>query len=255
MSPLLDDQRILSIGVKVIAFCLVLLVGGYLVFDLAVLPGVARQNFSGCGFITEVVGEALVKYEGAHGEFPPAATAAKPNEPPLSWRVALLPSFILGDHGSVSSQYDRHEAWDGPHNATLHEIDLGYYHCPADSWPKTDASYLAVTGPGTAFPGAKSVRLVDLKRGGQNTILIVETTASGIHWMQPNDMPIENAARGFGATPKPSISSRHFAHGGSSTDGAYVVFADGSSRFLNAKTDPTVLQELLEISGPKPPNK
>jgi hypothetical protein len=252
MIPQFRD-RTLPIWLKAMVFSFTVVAAGYAVFAILVFPIVARQNFSGCGFITDVFGQALARYQSAHGEFPPAATAGNLKEPPLSWRVAILPSFVLGEHEIVSSKYDRHEAWDGPHNATLHKIELGYYHCPADSRPTTDTSYLAVTGPGTAFPGAQSVRLSDLKRGADNTILIVETTASGIHWMQPKDMPIENAAHGFGAKPGPSISSRHFTRGGSSTDGAYVVYADGSSRFLSAKTDPRVLRQLLEIDGPKPP--
>jgi hypothetical protein len=210
------------------------------------------QRFRDCAGSVGYLSETFGKFQQAHKHFPPASTPASANEPPMSWRVALLPFLLLGDLQIPLSKYERHEPWNGPHNSALHNVEVWNYHCRADLDPKTNTSYVTVTGPETAFPGTKALAASDMRGRAASTILIVETTASGIHWMEPKDLPIQEALRGIGAHPGPSISSRHFEDGGSSTNGAWVGFADGSAKFLSASTDPKVLRQLLDINGAKP---
>jgi hypothetical protein len=212
--------------------------------------GGARQRFADCRGNVMFLGDALLRFHKAHKQFPSATTSASATKPPLSWRVAILPYLHLGDR-AILSTYDQNEAWNGRHNSTLHAVDLWYYHCPADSGPPVNTSYVAVIGPYTAFPGTKALRQSDITRGAASTILIVETTASGIHWMKPQDLPIKEALRGVGAEPGPSISSRHFQDGGVSVDGAHVIYADGHAAWLTASINPKVLRQLLDINGPK----
>src|SRR5579863_2045863 len=92
--------------------------------------GRAQERYRDCDHNMMFVAQALVRYEDVHKGLPAATTTGTVSAPPLSWRVALLPFLLLGDRSDVAT-YDRHEAWDGPHNTTLHGLDLWYYHCPA----------------------------------------------------------------------------------------------------------------------------
>lgn len=155
-----------------------------------------------------------------------------------SWRVLVYPyMFCSGPHG-----YRLDEPWNGPNNWKSFGTHIeSTYRCPADlSEPRTATSYLAVVGPGTAWPG-KDATHKDSIKGSSHTILLVEVTDSGIHWLEPRDLelitfdPTVNAQSGQG------MSSNH-------AGGANVVFANGSVRCLSAATSPEVVKAALTVS-------
>ena len=254
VTGLLQALRILLKGAGVILGLLVVWV-----FYTQIAPmvwrelryGPARERFAECRRNETGLGRALLSFRDANKRFPSASTAGAAAKPPISWRVAILPFLMLGDREIVST-YRFNETWNGPYNSTLQKVDLWYYHCPADVGPATNTSYVSVIGHDTAFPGTGAITASDIKGGAANTILIVETTASGIHWMEPKDLPLKEALRGIAAHPGPSISSRHFQEGGANSDGAHAVFADGRVKWLNAAIDAKGLEKLLKINGPKP---
>lgn len=134
-------------------------------------------------------------------------------------------------------------------------MENGSFHCTLDSSPKNHTSYLTVQGPSTFFPDDGPIRLPENGDGLSNTILIVETHQSGIHWMEPRDLRIEEAVKGLNRKDELSISSNHKFFSGSKRDGAFVSFADGRSQFLNSNIDPKVLRSLLEIDHPDKPKE
>jgi prepilin-type processing-associated H-X9-DG protein len=68
--------------------------------------------------------------------------------------------------------------------------------------------------------------------------MAIEVGASGIHWMEPRDLTVEEAVTFL---TNPAASEFQQAHPG----GANVLFADGSVRFLPESTDPAIVRALL----------
>jgi prepilin-type processing-associated H-X9-DG protein len=97
-------------------------------------------------------------------------------------------------------------------------------------------------GPGTAFPGGKSVSLEEFTDGPENTIVLVEIANSNIHWSEPRDLMFDEISFKINDPAKPSISSPH-------ADGPNVVFADGRSCRVSEAIPPETLRALFTING------
>ena len=215
-----------------------LLILGLLLFPSAVHvsdPRMACRNY------LKQIGLALHNYHSHYGCFPPAYIADEKGRPMHSWRVLILPYL---EQKPLYDQYDFSEPWDGPNNGKLADIPLAAFNCPGDGeGPSTTTSYVAVVGPNTAWPGSESITFADFSDGMSITILVVEVHNSGVHWMEPKDLDINQIARGVNPAVGRGISSRH------RVSGANVLFADGSVRHLSDDVAPTVLQTLLTIDG------
>jgi len=186
---------------------------------------------------------ALQSYEGTYGCLPPAYTADAQGKPMHSWRVLILPYM---QEQSLYDQYDLAEPWDGPNNKKLHSTLVGVFSCPSDNKsPGTDTSYVAIVGPGTAWPGATSTSKQMVTDGLSDTILLVEVANSGIHWMEPRDLPIAAVSAGInptGGSPGGAISSEH-------PGVVNTVFMDGRCIPLAETMPADVLHALLTIRG------
>ncbi len=195
------------------------------------------------------LGQALLLYANSHqGNLPPAFIAGKNGKPINSWHVMLLREL---DQPDLAAAYDLTETWDSPNHIKLQMTGYLPYICVCPSvseLPTGVTNYLAVTGPGTLFPGEKQANLNDVKDGLENTILLVEVADSNINWMEPRDLTIDEALQGINATidgkhaKGMSISSYH-------PGGANVMLADGNLRFLPDGTSPALLKALLTIDG------
>jgi Protein of unknown function (DUF1559) len=186
---------------------------------------------------------ALAAYEQAYGCLPPAYIADAQGKPMHSWRVLILPFM---EQQALYERYDFSEPWDGPNNSKLHATLVPIFCCPSDSEnPGADTNYVAVVGPGTAWPGATSTSSKMVTDGLSDTILLVEVANSGIHWMEPRDLPI--AAVGAGINPSDSspgaaISSGH--------PGIIIcAFTDGRCVSLTETMPVDALNALLTIRG------
>ena len=166
-----------------------------------------------------------------------------------SWRVDLLPH--LDEHSlwiqSLWNQYDYSVPWDGPRNSKLLLASFcpGIYSCLSDpdrASPTTN--YVAVTGPGTAWPDGGGVRLEDIRDGASNTIIAVEVINSGIHWMEPRDLTLSDLAQGSRSDSRPRFSSAHAE--------PLALFADGSVRPIARDVPPEVLVGMATIDGGEP---
>ena len=99
-------------------------------------------------------------------------------------------------------------------------------------------------GPGTAWPVPGQTRFAEFVDGTSNSIVIVEVVDSGIHWMEPRDLKLEELELAINPKSGRGISSRHIG-------GACVLLADGSVRFLPSDTAPETLRMLLTIADGK----
>jgi len=182
---------------------------------------------------------ALHLYHEIHGSFPPAHIADENGNPMHSWRVLILPYL---DRIELYDEYNFDEPWDGPNNRKLHDAIVSLYRCPSadPSLPQTMTSYVAVVGPGTAWPGEKGRTLSQIKDSSPGTVLLVEVANSGIHWMEPRDLDVTQMTLTINPKWGQGISSNH---GGV----ACVVFADGHVRFLEDDLAPETVRALLTV--------
>ena len=181
------------------------------------------------------IGKALLLYEADHGTFPPLYTTDDHRQPLVSWRALILP-YLEGRDIYEACHFD--EPWDSPANAMVSRVDLRFFRCPSDPNSRpAETSYLAVVGPGTVWSADAPVGLDDIENTSQ-TILLVEVYNSGISWMEPRDLSLQDAQRGINATPGPSISSGHPGR-------AVILFADGHVMAVDETMTLSELKDLL----------
>ena len=209
------------------------------------LPPVQSVNTSArrkqCADNIKQITLALHTYHDAYGSFPPAYVADEDGQPMHSWRVLILP--FLG-HQELYDQYDFGQPWDGPNNRGLIlSIPPAVFSCPADmAAGPYDTSYVLVTGEDSAWPDDHAPNLDEFTDDRERTIVLVEVANSGIHWMEPRDLPLSEALRGINAKTGLGISSRH-------RGGAFSGRADGSAWFVSESLSREQLRGILTPSG------
>jgi hypothetical protein len=209
------------------------------------VPGAARRTQ--CKNNLKQIGLALHNYHDVFGCFPPAYVADEEGRPLHSWRVLILPYL---DQAPLYSRYRFDEPWDGPNNRKLHEAVVDIYRCPSD--PPTSKSadtnctnYVAVVGPETMWPGSEGVKRRDITDGPSNTLIVVETANSGIHWMEPRDLHVLQMASTINSSGGQGMSSKHAGC-------AVGLLSDGAVRTLSEKLPAETLRALLTIKGKEP---
>jgi hypothetical protein len=197
-----------------------------------------------CSNHLKQIGLALQNYHDDYQSLPPPYITDADGKPMHSWRILILP--YLGEK-ALYDRYDFNEPWNGPSNSKLHKETLRVFCCPSRPGKQshTETSYVAVTGPETAWPGDKPVGLASLTDGTSNTILVVEVADSGIHWMQPRDLPMAQIPMSVKPKNGQGISSDH-------PNVALVVFADGHTTALTKNTPAEILRRLLTIADGEP---
>jgi hypothetical protein len=198
-----------------------------------------------CHMNLKQIALALHNYHDTYGSFPPAYIADTSGRPMHSWRVLLLP-FL--EQQALYDQYRFDEPWDGPNNRQLAAYMPRVFCCPSDPGANPDlplTSYLAVVGPETAWPDEKACEFRDIKDGTSNTLLVVESHGSGIHWMEPRDLHTGQMAREINPSHGQGICSCH----GAKRDLAQVALADGSVHVLFNDLTREEVETLLTIAG------
>ncbi len=160
------------------------------------------------GFMSHLA-VAVANYESEHGTLPPAYVADSKGTPLYSWRVLILP---YTEQQALYGRFNLSEPWDGPTNKPLLGQVAKIFACPTHrdgNLPCKETSYVAVTGPGTAFPGSTPAKLSDIKDELGKTLLFVEVANVDIPWSAPIDFQIEDCALGAAQKQRPFPSSRH----------------------------------------------
>jgi hypothetical protein len=192
------------------------------------------------------IGLALYNYESACGTLPPAYVADPTGRPLYGWRVLILPHL---EQKSLYNRFRLDEPWDSPANLKLLNQMPPTFACPTHqpgvSWsnPGRFTSYLALTGPATAFPGAGSVRLDQILDGPANTLSLVESNQAEVPWTAPVDLDPRTGLLTHTSTPSPpGPTSPHPRHLNVST-------VDDSIRATNPEKLRRVLEPLSTIAG------
>lgn len=175
---------------------------------------------------------AMHNYLDAHKRFPAAVIIGPDGKTPHSWRVELLPYL---NQEPLYKQYKMDEPWDSENNKrVLAQMPAVFRHPAADPNSK-DASYFAVTGETTIFPGEKTLGFADIRDGLSNTIALVEAQRP-IPWTKPEDIPYSPNK------PLPKL-------GGYQPKAFVAAFADGFVRSISQGIDETLLRALFTCQG------
>ncbi len=172
---------------------------------------------------------AFHNYADAHGQFPPAVLIG-PKGHKYSWRVAMLPFM---EQQALYDKYKFDEPWDSKNNLEVMEMMPPLFRHPNDLPGSTNASYFALTGPGTMFdPEVKKMGFRDILDGTSNTIMFVEAKRD-IPWTKPVDIEYD---------PKEELPK----FGGFSDGGMNVAMGDGSIQFFSDKVDAETMHKMIQ---------
>ncbi len=211
----------------------------------AVQAGREAARRAQCTNNLKQIGLGMHNYHGLYKCFPPAVTTDENGRPMRSWRVAILP--YIEQQGGLYDKYDCNVAWDDPNNGHLMGIPIMAYRCPSDPpssgpLPMCETNYVMVVGKG-AIGGEpnEAVTIAQIRDGTSNTIIAIELGASGINWMEPRDLTIEEA---IAFITDPTVSPFQQPHPG----GVNVLMADGMVHFIANTIDPKLLRALLTMN-------
>ena len=185
------------------------------------------------------IGLGMLHYHDTTKRFPPPYVADDDGKPMHSWRVLLLPFM---EHQALYEKYNMDEPWDGPNNSGLASMAMSIYQSPTAENTGSTADYLVVTGPETIFDPDRQTTMADIIDGTSNTIMVVESTGSNIHWMEPRDLKFDELDFSVNGPAGNSIRSGN-------AQGANVLMADASVRFLNTDVAPEILRAMLTKAG------
>jgi hypothetical protein len=176
------------------------------------------------------IGMGLHGFNQSTNHLPRSVYIDKDGWPLSSWRFRLIP-FLE----SCMFEFDHDGRWDSVGNVCLCE-SLWSTFCLGDKSDDPaclETNVVAVTGQGTPWD-EKTITLDDLS---PDTILAIGIAHSGIHWMEPGDISINEL-------PK-SITQ------GIDGDGVHVLFMDGTVWKLGPNTPLDVLKTFCTIEGAK----
>lgn len=198
-------------------------------------------------YILHNLGMGLLNYESVYKRFPPPAMQEH------SWRIRVLPFVVSSPY---CSEYDFDMPWDSSNNMLLDRRPLRL-----GKGPTPDASYVYGMpfefGGDLDFPqqtrfvmivgesffasqsgGRRASEVID---GLENTIELVETSRSDIHWLHPLDL--NGTEMSFRVNDGPnSIGSQSGRMPG-------VCFCDGQAFYVNPRIPESALKALLTING------
>jgi hypothetical protein len=178
----------------------------------------------------KTIGVALHAYHDSNAHFPAAYSA---NQPPHSWRVALLPWM---NEQSLFEKYDLNRPWDDGTNPAMLAMRPSAYACPEVTDPAR-TSYQAAVGLRTAWPYDTGIRIKEITDGTSNTVMLLDIHDPDVEWTRPSDHTLDQAlyAVRAGQRHSPATTER----------GIQMLFADGSVRYVSSKIESNLLRGLM----------
>ncbi|MCA9046323.1 MAG: DUF1559 domain-containing protein, partial [Planctomycetaceae bacterium] len=201
---------------------------------------------SACKNNLKMVGLALQNYHDVYSAFPSQASG----EPPMSWRVALLPYM---DQAPLFREYDQSADWNAAVNQPVAKRRIDNLMCPAvpreiqeGEYPYT--AYVVPVGPNVGWQSQRAFSDKEFEDGVSNTIAVMEACGQQIPWAEPRDLPVPGTAIGMnlpGREPHRSEGIMSAYHRG----GSHLLLFDGAVRFFHEDVDPAIVEALLTPNG------
>lgn len=132
---------------------------------------------------------ALINYEVAHRELPPAVVTNAAGEPLYSWRVLVLRELECPE---LYERFDLTQAWDSPTNRPLINEMPDVFRSPfgdidAAAGLTPYQALVDTTGTRTAMGRTEGKRFTKVKDGLSNTAFLVENRRHPVIWTKPYD--------------------------------------------------------------------
>ena len=128
---------------------------------------------------------ALHNYADVNKRFPASYSVDKNGKPLLSWRVHILPYL---EENELYEKFHLDEPWDSEHNKTLIGQMPEFFVNPQATVSSGKTTFLAVTGPESAFPANKRRTFADFRDGTVNSIGIIDVNSKiAVTWTAPKD--------------------------------------------------------------------
>lgn len=171
-------------------------------------------------------------------------------DPPVSWRVRLLPYL---NHQTLFDSYDPDQPWDSDKNLAVAAANPQIYSCPAaarrgEARNAQGAYYTAYAipyGERTFYSPTGRRSLIGTQTS--STILLVEACGQQIIWTEPRDVSAEELSIGINLPgEEPYQSNGLISHLHPYPFGGHVLMLDGSAKTLQSKMDPETLRQLLD---------
>jgi hypothetical protein len=150
-----------------------------------------------------------------------------------SWRIHLRP--YVGDVGSMVRWYDPSVPWNTPSNL----MGVGYVDVYSYTGERTEdqlTNVVTLTGPGTVLDPETDINTDDVP---VDTILFIEVKDSGIHWLEPKDMHIDELHNSTGVAKTLS----------NFPGGFHVAFFDREVWFLDEDIPRELVATFCTIEG------
>jgi hypothetical protein len=224
--------------------CVVLLFCGGILAGL-LLPAINATREAGrrslCMNNLHQIGLAMAMYESKNGKFPPAAGVGENGQPPMSWRVAILP-YMQEDE--IYRNYDPKQPWNSPKNLEVLKKMPREFRCPSDSDSGDgETSYFMISGKNTVggLLGSAGASPFEITDGLSKTMTLVEVHGLKVPWTEPRDLTVDQLI----ARLRSGARIAHIAT-------FNIGLADGSVRNLPASIDAETLRRLATINDGKP---
>jgi hypothetical protein len=241
---------------QALVIVLILATCGGLVIPAVVKVRGAAARMS-CANNFTAIGITLDSYHDTYGCYPPAAmpNANLPPEKRFSWLVDTLPFLEAND---TFSRLAVDKGWDAEENRFAALFQGRTFHCPgyrggAPDGPLWASHYVGIAGVGADAPelpsddpragffgNERKLSKNDLVRGGSATAVMTETSAAQGAWTAPGPPTV----RGF------DPATAHF--GGNHPGGCWVLFADGSKRFVGPSISDAEWRRMAVLAAEAP---
>jgi hypothetical protein len=191
---------------------------------------------------------ALQMYQSQYGTLPPPYIADKSGKPMHSWRTLILP-FI--ERADIYDAYDFSEAWNGPNNRKLANIEIPLLRCPSTVQSAGETTVFAVVGPQAAWVAARGRKLDEFTDGADETLLLIEATGQGVNWLEPKDLSYDQALALLTSSDVKRAAAVHAEEGvlHYTEFSRNVAFADGSAGRMPIGCSDDLGKALLTING------
>lgn len=216
-----------------IAACLVIL--AVLALGTLLLPAIraARQAARASQHSNNLkqIGLAILNFHESYKRLPAAVRRDETGRALSSWRFYILPYLE-----AIMLETRTDKRWDDPANRwfSCQPYPVYCWSSESNTAGSTNTNVMAISGHGTAFDGDGPMRLDDID---SDTILVIEIADSGVHWMEPGDLAIDQV---------PETITR-----GVEGLGVHVLFADGSVKMLSPDVPLEDLKTFFTIQGAK----